>query len=113
MIQIFKNEQFGEVRTMTNENGETFFVGKDVAKALGYSNTRKALQDHVDDEDREDGVTIRDSIGRNQKAIIINESGLYSLILSSKLEQARLFKRWVTSEVLPTASHSPKVQQST
>ena len=86
---------------MTNENGETFFVGKDVAKALGYSNTRKALQDHVDDEDREDGVTIRDSIGRNQKAIIINESGLYSLILSSKLEQAKAFKRWVTSEVLP------------
>ena len=63
-IKIFKNEMFGEVRTMTNEKGETFFVGKDVAKALGYSNTRKALLDHVDKEDREDGVTIRDAIGR-------------------------------------------------
>ena len=77
------------------------FVGKDVAKALGYSNTRKALQDHVDEEDKRDGVTIRDSIGRNQKAVFINESGLYSLILSSKLPQAKAFKRWVTSEVLP------------
>ena len=77
MIQIFKNEQFGEVRTMTNEKGETYFVGKDVAKALGYSNTRKALQDHVDDEDK--GVTKRDTLGGNQKMIIINESGLYSL----------------------------------
>ena len=86
---------------MTNEKGETFFVGKDVAKALGYSNTRKALLDHVDSEDREDGVTIRDAIGRKQLAVIINESGLYSLILSSQLEQAKAFKRWVTSEVLP------------
>ena len=68
------------------------FVGKDVAKALGYSNTRKALQDHVDEEDKRDGVTIRDSIGRIQKAVFINESGLYSLILSSKLPQAKAFK---------------------
>ena len=101
MIQIFKNEVFGEIRTMTNEKGETFFVGKDVAEALGYSNTRKALLDHVNAEDREDGVTIRDAIGRQQKAVLINESGLYSLILSSKLEQAKAFKHWVTSEVLP------------
>jgi len=100
-IKIFKNEMFGEVRTMTNEKGETFFVGKDVAQALGYSNTRKALLDHVDKEDREDGVTIRDAIGREQKATFINESGLYSLALSSKLPQAKEFKRWVTSEVLP------------
>ena len=100
-IQSFKHKLFGEIRTMTNENGETFFVGKDVAKALGYVNPRKALQDHVDQEDREDGVTIRDSIGRNQKATFINESGLYALILSSKLAQAKAFKRWVTSEVLP------------
>jgi prophage antirepressor-like protein len=100
-IQIFRNEMFGEVRTMTNENGETFFVGKDVARALGYSNTRKALLDHVDAEDRGDGVTIRDAIGRKQKAVVINESGLYSLILSSQLEQAKAFKRWVTNEVLP------------
>ncbi len=78
------------------------FVGKDVATALGYNNTRKALQDHVDLEDRMDGVTIRDAIGRNQPVVIINESGLYSLILSSKLPQAKAFKRWVTSEVLPS-----------
>ena len=100
-IQIFNHEQFGDIRTLTNENGKTFFVGKDVAAALGYSNTRKALHDHVDAEDREDGVTIRDAIGREQKAVLINESGLYSLVLSSKLPQARAFKRWVTSEVLP------------
>lgn len=99
MVQIFKSETFGEIRTMTNEKGETFFVGKDVAMALGYSNTRKALQDHVDDEDK--GVTNRDTLGGKQKMVIINESGLYSLILSSKLEQAKAFKRWVTSEVLP------------
>jgi prophage antirepressor-like protein len=66
------------------QRGEPLFVGKDVAKALGYSNTRKALLDHVDYEDKRDGVTIRDSIGRDQKAVVINESGLYSLILSSK-----------------------------
>ena len=76
-------------------------MGKDVATALGYSNSRKALLDHVDDEDKTDGVTIRDAIGRNQKAVFINESGLYALILSSKLPQAKAFKRWVTSEVLP------------
>ena len=100
-IQIFNHEAFGDIRTMTDEKGVTFFVGKDVAKALGYSNTRKALLDHVDAEDKMDGVTIRDSIGRNQKIVFINESGLYSLILSSKLEQAKVFRRWVTSEVLP------------
>jgi prophage antirepressor-like protein len=88
-IQVFKNELFGEIRTLTDERGEPLFVGKDVAKALGYSNTRKALLDHVDYEDKRDGVTIRDSIGRDQKAVVINESGLYSLILSSKLPQAR------------------------
>ena len=92
---------FGEIRTMTNDRGETFFVGKDVAEALGYKNSRKAIIDHVDNEDREDGVTIRDAIGRPQKIVVINESGLYALILSSKLEQAKAFKRWVTSEVLP------------
>ena len=98
-IQIFKNDMFGEVRTMTNEKGETFFVGSDVAKALGYKNTRKALIDHVDDEDR--GVTKRDTLGGVQQMVIINESGLYSLVLSSKLPQAKDFKRWVTAEVLP------------
>lgn len=100
-IQIFNHERFGAIRTTTAENGEPLFVGKDVAKVLGYINTRKALLDHVDQEDKVDGVTIRDSIGRDQKAVLINESGLYSLILSSKLQQAKAFKRWVTSEVLP------------
>ena len=75
-IQIFNHEVFGDIRTLTNENGETFFVGKDVATALGYSNTRKALLDHVDNEDGEDGVTIRDAIGRDQKVVMINECGL-------------------------------------
>ena len=98
-IQIFKNETFGEIRTMTNEKGETFFVGKDVAMALGYSNPLKALRVHVDDEDK--GVTEMGTPGGTQKVTFINESGLYSLILSSKLPQARAFKRWVTSEVLP------------
>ncbi len=100
-ITIFQNNQFGEIRTMTDEKGEPWFVGKDVAVALGYSNSRKALLDHVDDEDRKDGVTIRDAIGRPQKAVLINESGLYSLILSSKLPSAKQFKHWVTAEVLP------------
>ena len=91
-IQIFRNETFGEIRTMTNEKGETWFVGKDVAEALGYSNPLKALRVHVDDEDK--GVTEMGTPGGTQ-------NGLYSLILSSKLPQARAFKRWVTSEVLP------------
>ena len=100
-IQIFKHEQFGEIRTMVDEKGEPWFVGKDVARRLGYINHRKALRDHVDEEDRKDGVTIRDSIGRDQEATFINESGLYSLVLASKLPQAKAFKHWVTSEVLP------------
>ena len=99
VIQIFRNELFGEIRTMTNEKGETFFVGKDVAEALGYNNPQKAIRDHVDDEDK--GLNESFTPGGNQKMILINESGLYSLILSSKLEQAKAFKRWVTSEVLP------------
>ena len=98
-IQIFKNEMFGEVRTLTNENGEIFFVGKDVAQALGYTNTLKAIRDHVDSEDK--GVNEMVTPGGNQKVIFINESGLYSLVLSSKLPQAKEFKRWVTAEVLP------------
>ena len=84
---------------MTDEKGETFFVGKDVAKALGYSNTRKALRDHVDHEDKLEERIV--TSGQNRSIIFINESGLYSLILSSQLEQAKAFKRWVTSEVLP------------
>ena len=99
VIKKFNHEQFGEIRTMTNEKGETFFVGKDVAKALGYKNTSKAIQQHVDQEDK-GTLPIRES-AYETRAVVINESGLYSLILSSKLEKARLFKRWVTSEVLP------------
>ena len=99
-IKIFTSDIFGEIRTC-QVNNQIMFVGKDVATALGYSNSRKALLDHVDNEDKTDGVTIRDAIGRNQKAVFINESGLYALILSSKLPQAKAFKRWVTSEVLP------------
>ena len=99
-LQLFAFEG-NEVRTLKIDD-EPYFVGKDVANILGYSNTRKALQDHVDLEDKKDGVTIRDSIGRNQKPTVINESGLYSLILSSKMPNAKRFKRWVTSEVLPT-----------
>ena len=84
---------------MTNESGETYFVGKDVAEALGYTNTQKAIRDHVDDDDK----TVNDSFRVNGTALIlINESGLYSLILSSKLPKAKEFKRWVTSEVLPS-----------
>ena len=99
-LQLFAFEG-SQVRALEIKN-EPWFVGKDVAEILGYSNTRKALQDHVDLEDKKDGVTIRDSIGRNQKPTVINESGLYSLILSSKMPNAKKFKHWVTSEVLPT-----------
>ena len=98
-IQIFKNEMFGEIRTMSDTQGRIFFAGKDVAEALGYSNPQKALRDHVDIEDK--GLNESFTPGGKQKVIIINESGLYSLILSSKLEQAKAFKRWVVSEVLP------------
>lgn len=100
-MQVFSNEEFGSVRTVV-VNGEPWFVGKDVAVALGYANTRKALSDHVDEEDKQDGVTIRDSIGREQNAVAVNESGLYSLIMSSKLPNARKFKKWVTGTVLPS-----------
>lgn len=100
-IKVFENEQFGKIRTVTID-GQPWFIGKDLAVVLGYSNPRKALLDHVDEEDKTDGVTIRDSIGRTQNPVFINESGLYSLILKSKLPSAKQFKRWVTSEVLPS-----------
>ena len=96
--QIFKNAEFGQIRTCMVD-GEIYFVGKDVASGLGYKNTKDALMRHVDEEDKlGSGFT---TSGQNREMIIINESGLYSLILSSKLESARRFKRWVTSEVLP------------
>ena len=97
-IQIFKNEQFGEIRTIIKDN-EPWFVGKDVAKVLGCKNASKAIDDHVDDDDKLNNVSLS-SLGQ-RGGWIINESGLYSLILSSKLPQAKEFKRWVTSVVLP------------
>lgn len=98
-LQIFKNTDFGEVRTLLIDN-EPYFVGKDVAESLGYKDTADAVKRHVDNEDK---LTRRftDS-GQAREMYIINESGLYSLILSSKLPTAKQFKRWVTSEVLPT-----------
>lgn len=99
-LQIFKDPEFGEIRTI-EKDGEPWFVGKDVAAALGYERPTKAILDHVDDEDK-DEVPIQDSIGRSQNTPIINESGLYSLVLSSKLPTAKKFKRWVTSEVIPS-----------
>ena len=97
-IKIFNFEKL-PVRTLLIKD-EPFFVGKDVAEILGYKRTTKAIQDHVDKEDK-DVVPIQDSIGRKQQTPIINESGLYSLIFSSKLDSAKRFKRWVTAEVLP------------
>ena len=99
-MQIFKNEEFGEIRIVAID-GEPWLVGKDVAAALGYSNPRDALAKHVDNEDR-DTVAIRDGTSGNPNVTIINESGLYSLVLSSKLPGAKQFRRWVTSEVLPS-----------
>ena len=99
---IFENPEFGELRSL-HMNGEPWFVGRDVAAALGYGNGKSlnnAVSNHVDDEDK--GVTEMMTPGGKQKVIIINESGLYSLVLSSKLESAKKFKRWVTSEVLPS-----------
>lgn len=101
-VTVFKNlvhPEFGELRTVEID-GEPWFVGKDVAEALGYSNARKAVLVHVDAEDK--GVTKWDTLGGTQQMTIINESGLYSLILSSKLPSAKEFKHWVTSEVLPS-----------
>ena len=98
-LTVFENPEFGSIRTVELE-GEPWLVGKDVAEALGYTNPRKALIDHVDDEDK--GVTKCYTPGGDQDMTIINESGLYSLVLSSKLPTARKFRRWVTSEVLPS-----------
>lgn len=98
-IQIFNNPEFGAVRTMTIDK-EPWFVGKDVAEIFGYAKPLNALASHVDTDDSlKQGLT--DSLGRKQDTIIINESGLYSLIFSSKLPAAKAFKHWVTSEVLP------------
>ena len=96
---VFDNADFGEVRTVVID-GEPWFVGKDVAQCLGYTNPSKALADHVDDDDKLNNKTLS-SLGQ-RGGWLINESGMYALIFGSKLEKAREFKRWVTSEVLPT-----------
>ena len=118
-LQVFRNPEFGEIRA-TVIDGMTWAVGKDVAKALGYKNTKEAIACHVDAEDKMGSQnttpSILDSMGRKQHPIWINESGLYSLILSSKLPAAKAFKHWVTSEVLPsirrTGGYSPDRPQS-
>lgn len=99
MVKVFENEQFGKVRAI-NIDGESWFVGKDVAEALGYNDTDQALRRHVDKEDK---LTRNfNGSGQNRKMTTINESGLYSLVLSSKLPTAKAFKRWITSEVIPS-----------
>ncbi len=105
-IEIFKNKEFGEIRTVIID-GDPWFVGKDISSALGYGNTNDALKKHVMNEDKLMGSqnatpSIKDTLGRTQYPTWINESGLYSLIFGSKLESAIRFKHWVTSEVLPS-----------
>lgn len=98
-VQIFNNPDFGEVRTVMID-GDPWFVGRDVAAALGYKKVKEALQNNVDEMEAT-LVGVMDSMGREQQTKVINESGLYSLIFGSKLESAKKFKKWVTSEVLP------------
>ena len=100
-IQIFQNPEFGAIRTISNEQGDVMFCGRDVAAALGYKKPEWAIATHVEADDSAKRGVI-DSLGREQQAIFINESGLYALILSSKLDSAKRFKHWVTSEVLPS-----------
>ena len=99
-IQVFQNQEFGAIRTISNEQGEVMFCGKDVCDALGYKRSRDAIDQHVE---KDDAVKHRliDSLGRKQLTTFINESGLYALIFSSKLDSAKRFKHWVTGEVLP------------
>lgn len=112
IIEVFNSNEFGSVRTV-NLNNTIHFVGKDIAVALGYSNPQKAVRDHIDEEDR----TVNNSFTINgTPAVLINESGLYSLVLSSKLESAKRFKRWITADVLPalrrTGSYSMNIPQT-
>lgn len=108
-LQIFNSEEFGDIRTVTIDN-EPWFVGKDVATALGYSNPQKAVRDHISEEDR--GVNEMDTPSGRQNLAVINESGLYALIFGSKLESAKRFKHWVTSEVLPAIRKTGAYQKS-
>lgn len=111
-LKIFDSEEFGQIRTVTIDN-EPWFVGKDVATALGYVKARNAIANHVEDDDKRD-APIQGDLGGTQSMTIINESGLYALIFGSKLESAKRFKHWVTSEVLPsirkTGSYQKPVQ---
>ena len=99
IMKVFESEEFGKVRTL-DVNGEPYFVGKDIATILGYSNPSKAIIDRVDDDDKLSSQF--SNSGQAREMAIINESGLYSLVLSSKLPTAKKFKRWITSEVLPS-----------
>lgn len=108
-IETFKNSEFGEVRTLLDENNDVWFVGKDVAESLGYKDTFGALKKHVDDEDKQNCQN--SSFESPRGFTIINESGLYSLVLSSKLPSAKKFKRWVTSEVLPAIRKTGSYQK--
>lgn len=108
-LQIFNSEEFGEIRTVTIDN-EPWLVGKDVAEALGYSNTRDALATHVSEEDK-NTVAISDGKRGNPNQVVINESGLYALIFGSKLDSAKRFKHWVTSEVLPAIRKTGSYQK--
>ena len=111
-VTVFKNQEFGQIRSLMIKD-EPWFVGKDVAEILGYANASKALADHVDDEDKLNNASLS-SLGQ-RGGWLINESGLYSLVLSSKLPAAQKFKRWVTNEVLPairkTGSYSVNQNQ--
>lgn len=108
-LKIFENEEFGQIRTVMRD-GEVWFVGKDVAEALGFTNSRDAIATHVFDDDK--GVEIIDTLGGKQKMTAINESGLYALVFGSRLESAKRFKRWVTYEVLPTIRNTGSYDMS-
>lgn len=113
-LRIFNNADFGDVRTV-EKDGNIWFVGKDVAEALGYARTADAVKAHIDADDK--GVCVLPTPGGRQETTIINESGLYSLVLSSKLPKAKAFKRWITSEVIPsirkTGSYNKPSKQPT
>lgn len=113
-LRIFNNADFGDVRTV-EKDGNIWFVGKDVAEALGYARTADAVKAHIDADDK--GVCVLPTPGGRQETTIINESGLYSLVLSSKLPSAKAFKRWITSEVIPsirkTGSYNKPSKQPT
>lgn len=108
-LKIFENEEFGQVRTVMRD-GEVWFIARDVAEALGYANASDAISKHVDREDK--GIAKCDTLGGTQELTVLNESGLYSFILSSKLGSAKRFKRWVTSEVLPAIRKTGSYEMS-